>query len=312
MKKYLKIIISYVLLFLIVGAFVYFLFEKRDELVRLKNISALSIGLMVVFSLLSRGVNAYLSEKLLKAFDIKLSFKEWFGLGCVANMTNYFLPMRSGIGTRAIYLKNKYNFAYSKFLAAYTGLYVFSYFVTALFGILLLIFLYPSKGTFYPPIMIVFLAVFIGAGFFMLSWKFLGKKKFKFDVVERIFESLNFFRKEKKLLLILLGLNLISVIMLALRFFVAFHAIKVMPSMSGMIILAIVINFAFILSLTPSNMGIKESIMTIVAGMIGLTTVDGALAAVVDSGVNFIITFVLGTFFSIALFKEMKFKRIET
>ena len=307
MKKYLKIILSYILLIIIMGAFIAFLMQRKDELNKLRSISLPAILLLSGFSVLNRGVNAFSSKKLMQAFGVDLSFKEWFGLACVANMSNYFLPMRSGVGARAFYMKNKYNFAYSHFLAAYLGLYMFSYIATAIFGILLILSLYLIKGILYTKILLVFLAVLIGAGGFMLSWKFVGRNNFRFKFANNVFEGLNYFRKQKKLLFFLLGLNFVSIIILALRFFVSFYAIGIVPGFAGMLILAAVIYFSFILSLTPSNLGIKETVMTIVAAVIGLSAIDGALAAVVDRSINFVITFILGIAFSILLFKELKF-----
>jgi uncharacterized membrane protein YbhN (UPF0104 family) len=167
--------------------------------------------------------------------------------------------------------------------------------------------LFLTGGVFYWKILLVFLAVLAGASAFMLSWKFLGKNKFKFGMMNTVFEGLNYFRKQKKLLGVLLALNFVSIIMLALRFFVAFQAVKTAPGFAGMFLLANLVYFSFILSLTPANLGIMESIITVTAGAIGLSNVDGALASLVDRGINFILTFILGTFFGILLFGDLKF-----
>jgi len=302
-----KIIFSYLIAILIFSVLILFLLNNKEQLKKISEISPWYIleisGLVILYRLIS----AFSIKRLIKAFGVDMSFKEWFGLSSVTTMANYFMPLKSGMLTRAFYLKNKYNFAYSQFLAAALGFCVFFFFINVVVGLISISLIFLLSGTFYFKLFIFLCAAFFCIGIFILSWEHFSKKELRFELLNKLFLGLAYFKKQKRLLISLLGLNMLGTLIMALRFFVAFKAIGVSADFLAMVTLANIVSLSFIINITPADLGIREAAITIMTGLIGLSTLDGALVSVIDRSISFILAFLFGGIFSISLFRGINF-----
>ncbi|MFH0732450.1 MAG: lysylphosphatidylglycerol synthase domain-containing protein [Candidatus Omnitrophota bacterium] len=299
-------LVSYLVLFAILAAFVSFIMARKEQLYKLSHISLSYIITITFLTFLYLIINAFSAKKLTDAFGVRLTFKEWFGLSCLTSIGNYILPAKAGVTARAFYMKNKYDFPYLSFLSAYMGFYFFSFLVNAVFGIALICLRYFLAGIFNFKILLFFISVGIFIGGFMISWKWFAGKSFKVAAVNKIFSGLNYFRKQKSLLLILSGLNLLSMLVLSGRLFFAYQAIGIRPDFIAILIMANIVSLFVFVSITPANLGFKEAAITITSAVMGFTAINGALASIVDRAISILVVLFLGIIFTFVFFNEFK------
>ena len=101
----------------IVGVVMYLIWQRDNlyHLCRLSPIMLAALGSVGLFAILT---NALFFKKNIEIFDIKLQFKEWFGLTVTNTMYNYLLPFSGGMALRAVYLNRKKNLSYTSYATA--------------------------------------------------------------------------------------------------------------------------------------------------------------------------------------------------
>ena len=103
---------------------VYIFIENPEILTSLRNINPIYIVITMVLFLIVFLLEGLFVKITLQAFDKGITVKESFYISTISRIGNYLLPMRAGAIFRATYLKNKYNFEYSKFLSTLYGYYI--------------------------------------------------------------------------------------------------------------------------------------------------------------------------------------------
>ena len=125
-----------------IGWGIWYIFTHPEELATIRDLSSGWLFLLFVLStvkLISMGV---FTKIIVTAFDIKLGFREWFGLSAMSAMGNYLTPFRGGAAVRAVYLKSRHNLSYSSFLSTLSALYVLTFSTSAMLGLLATLGLY--------------------------------------------------------------------------------------------------------------------------------------------------------------------------
>ena len=116
MKKWFKYI-KYLLTIAIIFLFGIYIYRNPEILASLKDINPLFIIITMILFLIVFLLEGIFIKITLQAFDKDITIKESFYISTISRIGNYLLPMRAGAIFRATYLKNKYNFEYSKFLS---------------------------------------------------------------------------------------------------------------------------------------------------------------------------------------------------
>src|SRR3989344_8161996 len=161
MKPTTKKLISISVLILIVIIFIYYIISHISDFKQLSLVNPLYIIPLIIISLIVSITNGLIIKYLLEPFKIKMKFKEWFGLSIITTFYNIILPLRAGMATRAVYLKEKHNFPYTNFISTLAGVYVINFLVASLFVLISLIILYLTKGIFNLIILLIFLGFFL-------------------------------------------------------------------------------------------------------------------------------------------------------
>ncbi|MEX0595908.1 MAG: lysylphosphatidylglycerol synthase domain-containing protein, partial [Candidatus Paceibacterota bacterium] len=117
-KKTIFLIIKYGLFALFLIGFIIFFRNNSENFASLKNISADQFGLIFFLNFLLYAVNGFIINCFLNCFDLKLQFLEQIYLSVLTTFGNYFLPFRGGAALRGVYLKQRYQFQYSRFMVA--------------------------------------------------------------------------------------------------------------------------------------------------------------------------------------------------
>ncbi|MFQ6032727.1 MAG: lysylphosphatidylglycerol synthase domain-containing protein [Candidatus Zixiibacteriota bacterium] len=301
-----KALASTGLLIIIVLLSVFFIYHHRQDLAKISSLSVPFIGIISLLILIFIVLNGLVLKVIMELFDVCLPAKEWLGLGVITTMSNYFVPMRGGASTRAVYLKKKYNFQFAKFLASMAGTHVIRFGVIGFLGMTALFAYFMSYGKFYVKLFLIFLIVWCAAIVLSFLLRRSTRLRVRWKAVSNIFEGFSYFRNKRKKVFGLAILTTVSCVVMALRLFFAFTALGIKVNFLHVFIIGLFSFLSIVLSLTPANLGIKEAIIIFSSQTLGYKLTDGFLVAVIDRSLALLIVFILGPIFSLILLKTPK------
>lgn len=220
------------------------------------------------------GLNAVLLLVLVVVQDLtlrlcgtRLAWKEQALLTSYSSIANFFGPLQSGPGVRALYLKAKHNVRLRDYTLASLVYYTFYAFINA-------IFLFGFSRPWYQT-----LGALIVIGF--VSW--LVIRRFANRPTTDGMPS--GFRLEPKLLVSLLVATFVQVSLLALCYFIEVRSIDSVITLRQALIYSGAANFALFVSLTPDAIGFRESFLVLSQRLHHIGTAVIISANVIDRAV---------------------------
>lgn len=303
-------------LFVIIGLLL-FIYWNADLFYSLKQISFIDLGVLFSFGIIAILINSTQFRYLAEVFNIRLKFREWFGLAVANTLHNYYTPARGGTVLKAIYLKKSYNLAYSNFISLTAGAYLLGFFLASLSAAFFILISFLLYNEFYKTVFLISIGLVVATaiiGFF--SWKVEWSavlKKFSrlHNFVLNVEKGLLFFKKNKRLLIKILLFKFLFIVIMAIKLYWAFRAIGVETNLITVLIIQSLVVFSMVLSLTPGNLGVREGIIGLLASMLDIPLKKAILGALVDRAVMMCIVIFLGLIFTRILAGELE-KQIAT
>ena len=308
MKKWFKYI-KYLLTIAIIFLFGIYIYRNPEILASLKDINPLFIIITMILFLIVFLLEGIFIKITLQAFDKDITIKESFYISTISRIGNYLLPMRAGAIFRATYLKNKYNFEYSKFLSTLYGYYIILFLVYSSMGIISLIIKWIFFNELYLILLIFFSALFF-AMLFLIFVRFPAKKTIntKNSFLEKVSRFLQKFIqgwdtivKNRKLLKNLIFVTVGHVLVNTIIIFVEFIALNITIDIPNLMLYSSLSGASLLISLTPGSLGIREGVFLITSQSIGLVEEQILQLAIVDRGIMFILLVIMMIFVSIFL-----------
>jgi uncharacterized protein (TIRG00374 family) len=216
------------------------------------------------------------------------------------------------MAVRAYYLKKKYNFGYSRYTSLMAGSYIIIFVLSAGMGLGLSLLYIPVHRILHIKLVAIFIGLLLSTlfGTFLLFFIIRLRKRFKRTKINSILEIMKngylSFKENMRLIIIFSVFHLLTIFVTGARLFVSFSAIDLKVSFLQILIIASLTLFALPLSLTPANLGIKEGIISFSALLFGIAADEAMLAALIDRGVEIVLTFFFGLIFSRILLSDMK------
>jgi uncharacterized protein (TIRG00374 family) len=277
----------------------------------LKFVSIMDLNFLIFFGLLSIYINSSQFKYLTEVFDIKLQFKEWFGLAVANTMHNYYTPARGGTVLKAFYLKKTHNLAYSKFISLTAGAYLLGFFLASLSAVFFILLSAVLYREFYETVFLISVGLVAGtllAAFLSIrvrfSWIFKKIPRL-YNFASNVEKGLFFFKKNKRLLLKVLIFKFLFIVIMAIKLYWAFKAIGVETNLVNILIVQSLVVFSMVLSITPGNLGVREGIIGLLASMLDIPLKQAVLGALVDRAVMMCIVIFLGLIFTRILAEEL-------
>ena len=189
---------------LVITGLLLFIYWNTELFYSLKQISLFDLSVLFFFGLIAIYINSSQFRYLAEIFNLKLKFKEWFGLAVANTMHNYYTPARGGTVLKALYLKKSHNLAYSNFISLTAGTYLLGFFLAAASAILFILASFLLYQEFYVTVFFISLGLTAATavmGVFSLHVKFSNvfkkiPKLHKF--VLNVEKGLVFFKKNEK------------------------------------------------------------------------------------------------------------------
>jgi len=316
MKKWFKYI-KFLLTISVISLFGVYIYRNPEILISLQDLNPAFIIIIIVLLLVVFLLEGLFVKVTLQAFGRDISVKESFYISTISRMGNYLLPMRAGAVFRAAYLKNKYNFEYSKFLSTLYGYYIILFLLYAVIGIVSLSVKWIFGDELYLILLVSFLVLFVlmlTLMFFRIPLQRLIKKKEGFwgkvvEFFDRFIRGWDTIVKNKKLLKQLIIIILGHIFFNTVVIFIEFIALGIDVDILNLILYSSLSGVSLLFSLTPGSLGIREGVFLITSQSLGLAQGQILQLAIIDRGIIFILLVIMIIFVTIFL-KEFNLKDI--
>jgi uncharacterized protein (TIRG00374 family) len=298
-----KRIIGIVLLVIVIGLFVYYFKLNIEDFKEIRIVNFDYVFYLFLFSSFNLLFLGWINKYHLIPFNIKLSFKEWFGLAAITSFYNVITPFRGGLAARASYLKRKRGLNYSHFLSSLAALGIMMFIAPCILGIISLGILYYSYGIFNWVVFLIFLIGFFVFSSIFIMPKIRGKNKLiaKLNIAV---EGWHEIKKHKKILLKIFLINLLQIFIGAVGMFFTYRVFGIdINFISGLLLVCMGI-LSGLIAITPANLGISEAIYAFSGLVVGINPVYSISAVVLMRVVHFVIMGVLGPIYSYILFNH--------
>lgn len=300
--KYIFLVLVLILAFL-------FIRENLDEVKRIQNISPQVVIYLVILNLLSRLLIGYRIKIVAQVFNVRLKFKEWFGIAAINSFYNYLFT-KSGLLAHAWYFKKKFEIPMQNYLVTFGAVQVFTLLACGLFG-LPLAFYANSQGTPGTVFIIFFLVLILGTGIFIFfpGLKF-NKEGSIWMKINQLTAGWSILRRSHSLCAVLLICELVNLCIFSIRYYIAVTSLGFEIDGWVAFLLAPITILSNFIGITPAALGIREAAGGLLTHILGLGLQLGVLAVALDRVVVMLIAFTLGPVFSYTLLKDMNREEI--
>jgi uncharacterized membrane protein YbhN (UPF0104 family) len=304
-KKHIGTILLSLMSIAIIAAFVYYLYRNADQYRKLLQFSTTSILLLVAISIVLPIFNGMINTYMCRSLGANISQREGFLLASASTLANQ-LPISGGIVTKAVYLKQKYDLAYTKNISAMLALFFCSVAVYGLLGLtILLSWLIFSHIPVSPVLFIAFGLMACSLIIFWLPVDRIRIPKTLLKWVQQALEGWLLISKDPKLLLQLMGLQTTTMLLLAARYWLAFHMLSQNVTISQAVLFASASILTILVSFAPGGLGVREAIVGTLATTLGFKTGVSIVAIELDRLVATVVVVLIGWVSAVILGKQI-------
>lgn len=292
------VIYSYILTAILVVLFANYIKHNKETFRLLLHVSPGYLFGITALIIFGKIVIAIRFKAMIDFFGLRLRLDEWFGLPCISNMINYFLPGYTGPATQAMYLRQAHGFEYSRFTNYLAILFVFNVAVCSFLGVLFVGAHYLIHNVFFMNGFIFFSALFITTFSFLVLVPVISVVDLRWDLLNKTVRGFHFFFGHKNLLIFLVIMYVAEVITTGLRFFLAYRALGTPIDFLPALTIGLVALLSMVTSLTPGSLGIREALLAVASVMVGQSAALGVAASLLDRALGTVIAFAFGIWYA--------------
>ena len=310
-KKYANLIIT--LLFF--GLLGWYFVNNREALSSLMNVPWWIVLLLLTMKASRIFVTGLFTKFTLEAFDKKMSYKEVNYLSLLSSIGNFFGPILGGASIRAVYLKKKHNFEYSKFISTLYGFYIVTFLSNALIGLILVAnyMLRGNQSAELWAVAAVFMFIFLAnLALVVIPGKllhrivellgFLPKRLVK--IANLMIGGWETIRTNNKLIVKLFMLNLVITTMIVVESSVLYQLFVSSWQLSSVVLYSILGTLSTLVSVTPGAVGVKEAIFLFSSSVTSVTPDQILQMATIDRSATFLLLLI--SYITVKLFSVDK------
>jgi uncharacterized membrane protein YbhN (UPF0104 family) len=279
-KRRVQIALATAIILITRGLFTLFFVRYPQYLRSLRHLSLWTVALLIGLYLLMLLVLAAVYGATLALCDKKIPFRENMLLTMYSTLANFFGPLQSGPGVRAIYLKKRHQVRIRDYTMASLIYYGFFALVSA-------VFLSMGKLNWWQITLMLTVVIVVSSQ--IIFWYRRADHKRSYS------SQLNL---NKTNLLMLLATTTAQLFLISLIYFIELHVVNHHVSYRQAVAYAGAANFALFVSLTPGAIGIRESFLVLSRKIHRIPTSAILTANLIDRGTYLI---VLGILFFLVL-----------
>ena len=292
----------------ILGLLIWYFLQNRDVFAALKNVTWQAVLFIILLEFASFVVNSYLNYSMIRRFDRRVSFLDCFLLQYVNNLLNKILPtVGGGAAFRAVYLKQKYQFPYTRFTSTVAGLYTISFFSTALIAITCLLIIYARYQVFNWVIFLAFSGILlVTVAVILFSPEVPPSERRMLKALRSVIEGWKILKKDLGAVLLYTLLTITLLTLAALHNLVVYQALGENPNPVAVIYLSTLGILMAFLNFTPDGIGVKEGILIFSKDLVQIPDSVLVLGSIILRAISIFTTFSMGGISYWVLMKRMK------
>jgi uncharacterized membrane protein YbhN (UPF0104 family) len=301
LRRYTSLLVLLIIILLIAV----YLWNQRELLEALQNITLVIFLALVLLRLAIMVLNGLFLHIFALKFDVHLHTLEWFGLAAVTTMGNYITPLSGGLVARAAYLKHRHQLPYTQFTTLLASNYIVMFWLIGVAGLLVLGWL----GLFELdkwPIILLFGIVVVGISLFVMLPPFYFQSNNRWlQRLNRLTEGWQQIRTDRKLLLKLIICTFLVIVVNGLSFWIGYQALGITISFSVGLLLGLVAAFSIFINITPGSLGVQEAMVSLSSELLGAGAGQGLLVVLLIRAATIVSAFTLGPLFTIWLTNQV-------
>ena len=267
-----KKLLAILVLILTAGGFLYYFITHKNALEPLKNLSLTNIAAILTLYGLILVALTFVLKFSLELFEKKIVFHENLQLNIWSNIVNFFGPLQSGPGVRALYLKKKHSLDIKKFL--YVSLIYYGF-------IALISCLFIAVGSFnfvFATFSIILASVVIYAGFKLLSSKINIKNKphLSPEIITKLFI-----------------ITLIQLLITSVIYLIELHIVNKSIDYHQVLAYTGVANLSLFVAITPGAIGFRESFLLFTQKLHHISASNILSASLIDRSIYVLFLLIL-------------------
>jgi uncharacterized protein (TIRG00374 family) len=275
-----------------------YLYLQRESIKALTTIDPWMALAIIVAAIGTTTVQSLQFKAAVSIQKYKVSLGESIALTAANTMANYYLPVRGGMVVRAAYMNRVHQMPLPEYAALSVLLTAWSIVVAAVLGILGLVALL-GNGT---AVSTQALFTLVGVGAAAIAATAVAiwissriTSNGRFAAVLRGFRSgASLWFSSTPLLLVFVSWTVLLFCAQAVRLWLSFRAIGVDLDVGSIFVIQAMAAVAFVLALTPGNIGVKEGAIVFAASVLGIDPSLALLASLIDRAAALIVTFTIG------------------
>ncbi len=250
--------------------------------------------------------NGVLNNICFRLYGVNLKFKEWFGLSVLNSFLNIVTPFRGGAIATGVYLKKKHNFSYGQFFAVMVASTLLIILVNLILALALLLMKPPMLSPEFNRIGLYFVSLSVAVGLIVATWAPVtppSKNKI-LQLIHEVFAAWRLIRNHPKDLCILTSVCFAMVFTMAAIAYLTIASIGVDIDYSAALAMGVFSNLSSVVSITPSNLGIKEAFASFGAAGYGIKVVSVVAASLIERVLLLIASSLTSLYFYRTLFAK--------
>ncbi len=299
-----KYALQYTALFGLLLLLAYFTRGQWEEFQNVKKIRPATLLWLSLYFLASQLLAGLVLRQFTAAFNVALTFREWFGLVCIRSLGNY-LPLSSGFTANAAYLKLRRDLPLTKFASLTAANIVLTALAAALIAVIILLVRHPTLDYAHLPLVLFFSVVGVaGLALILTPMPKIAKRNRFLSLLRSTQEGWTVIRSQPMLLGSVIVLQMAILALIALQLHVVFLDLEYDVDLPAAMLLSVSTSIFRFASLLPGNIGIHESIAGAVAHTLGYPFSAGLIASAIGRVVSMVWVFSLGSVFALVLIRS--------
>jgi uncharacterized membrane protein YbhN (UPF0104 family) len=235
----------------------------------------------------------------LSKHQIKLNFKEWYGLSVVTELFNMILPAKGGTGLRMMYMKDKKSLSLREFFSMSFSVIVVGFTLLGIAGLLYSHYFLTKIHPLYDLLDSIFFALTISGVLLILGNEFISKV---FKIKRR--RSPRVYLTDKQLSSKIAIIWVFIFILYTLRVFVLFKSLGIQLHLSDSIEISFILLVVSFFQVLPGNIGVKEIITAYIGKQYGIEFETALVASLIDRALLLLFLFPVGFYYYWKLFLQ--------
>jgi len=301
-RKIWKIVTTLIVVF----SLAYYLNKNSEIFQDINNLSIKDILLVSFLNILMIASYAILNKKMMDKIDKNVSYSDSFLMQYANNFLNKILP-KGGTVFRGLYLKKRYRFPYSKFLATVGGLYIVTFVSYSMIGLISLLYIYLDTGIYNLLITFAFLGLLAGTLFIILFNPKLNRERGKlFKAISEVLDGWKAIKRYPLDIFIFTLINLLVLLFNTLKIFFLYNSLGLeIDFIRGLYLSSISVITMFI-NITPDGIGVNEAIYAFSSDVINISPEGLVFGSMISRIITVLSSFLLGGISYIILLRRVE------